>query len=314
MVFQGKFDVVGLGCCAVDTLCIYEGPIEEDQKKEVAGITRLGGGLVATGLVAVARLGGTARYIGKVGDDDHAQFVIREFKREGVDTNCIRIQPRMSVTRSMGLINPAKGFRTLFYCVDDAPLLEPGEVVRDEVLAGKVLFVDGFQVKAAIQAARYAREERRPVLMDAELTAPENDELADVATHVIASLGFARSRVGKCEPAEAARRLFRQFSAHDPDKVVAVTAGAKGSYFVTQDGEFHQPAFQVPVVDTTGCGDVFHGAFAYGIAKGMDLRKTAEFASAVAALKCRKLGGRAGIPSLAETERFIASRRPRRAQ
>jgi sugar/nucleoside kinase (ribokinase family) len=314
MAFLGRFDVVGLGCCAVDTLCIYEGPIEEDQKVQVTGITRQGGGLVATGLVTVARLGGTARYIGKVGDDDHGQFVIREFKREGVDTDCVRVVPRMSVTRAIGLINPSKGFRTLFYCADDAPRLQPRDLNRDEVLAGKVLFLDGFQVKAAIQAARWAREAGRPVLMDAEMTAPGNDELADAATHVIASLGFARSRVGDCAPAEAARRLFKRLSAHDPDKVVAVTAGSKGSHFLTRGEEFHRPAFQVPVVDTTGCGDVFHGAFAYGLAKGMELRRTAEFASAVAALKCRKLGGRAGIPSLVETEKFIAAHRPKRAQ
>jgi ribokinase len=231
-----------------------------------------------------------------------------------VDTNCVRIMPRMSVIRAIGLINPSKGSRTLFYCTDDAPLLEPGEMDRDEVLAGKVIFVDGFQLKAAIQAAWWGREARRPILMDAELADAGNDELADVATHVIASLSFARSRVGDCEPAEATRRLFKKLSAHDPDKVVAVTAGSKGSCFVTRSEEFHQPAFQVPVVDTTGCGDVFHGAFAFALAKGMELRKTAEFASAVAALKCRKLGGRAGIPSLAETERFLASNRPKRAQ
>jgi sugar/nucleoside kinase (ribokinase family) len=314
MTFRGKFDVVGVGCCAVDTLGIYEGPIEEDQKMRVAGTTRQGGGLVATGLVAVARLGGTARYIGKVGDDDHAQFIIREFKREGVDTDCIRIMPRMSAIRTIGVINPAKGFRTLFYCLDDAPLLEPGEMARDEVLAGKVIFVDGFQLKAAVQAARWGREAGRPILMDAELTDSGNDEMADLATHVIASHGFAKSRVGDCEPAEAARRLFKKLSAHDPEKVVAVTAGSKGSCFVTRGAEFHQPAFQVPIVDTTGCGDVFHGAFAYGMAKGMDLRKTAEFAAAVAALKCRKLGGRAGIPSLAETEKFLAANRPKRGR
>ena len=307
MTFQGKFDVVGVGCCAVDTLAIYEGPIEEDQKAQVHGTTRQGGGLVATGLVAVARLGGTARYVGKIGDDDHAQFIIREFKREGVDTNCVRIVPRMSAIRTIGVINPAKGFRTLFYCLDDAPIVEPDEMDRDEVLAGKIIFVDGFQLKAAIQAARWGREAGRLVLMDAERTEPDNDEMAALSTHVVASLRFAQSRVGGCEAPEAARRLFKKLAAQDAGKVVGVTAGSNGSYFVSREGEFHQPAFQVPIVDTTGCGDVFHGAFAYGLAKGMELRKIAEFASAVAALKCRKLGGRAGIPSLAETQEFLAA-------
>ena len=303
---ETSFDVVGVGCCAVDTLGIYEGSIEEDQKAQVYQTTRQGGGLVATGLVAVARLGGKARFIGKVGDDDPAQFIVREFEAEGVDTSCLRILPGASAIRTIGLVNPAKGHRTMFYCLDDAPVVGPDDLAQEDVLAGKVLFVDGFQVKAAIHAARWAREAGRTILMDAELTEPENDELADLSTHVIASLRFAQSRVGECDAAEAARRLHEKLAAKDLGKVVGVTSGVHGSDFVTAEGEFHQPSFKVPVVDTTGCGDVFHGAFAYGLSQDWDLRRIARFAAAVAALKTRKLGGRAGIPSLEETEAFLA--------
>jgi len=89
---------------------------------------------------------------------------------------------------------------------------------------------------------------------------------------------------------------------------VGVTSGANGSYFVWAGGEFHQPAFKPPViVDTTGCGDVFHGAFAFGLSQGWELPRIAQLAAAVAALKCRKLGGRAGIPNMEETKKFIAS-------
>src|SRR3989304_1216079 len=105
MAKKYRFDVVGVGCVAVDTLAIYEGPIEEDQKMQVAQMRRQGGGLVGTGLVAVARLGGKARYVGKIGDDDSAQFIVNEFKREGVDTRCIRIVPGASAIRSIGVIN-----------------------------------------------------------------------------------------------------------------------------------------------------------------------------------------------------------------
>ena len=300
------FDVVGIGCCAADTLGIYEGPIEEDRKVQVYQTTRQGGGLVATGLVCVARLGGTARFIGKVGDDDDAQFIVREFEAEGVDTSRILIAPGASAIRTMGLINPSKGHRTLFYCLDDAPAIDPAEMSRRDVLAGKVIFVDGFQRDAAIQAARWASEAGRTVLMDAELTDPENDTLADLATHVVASLEFAQSRVGNCEFREAARRLHRKLAEKDSEKVIGVTAGPEGSHFVSRDGEFHQPAFNVPVVDTTGCGDVFHGALAFGLSRDWELRRIAEFASAVAALKTRKLGGRAGIPSFEETEQFLS--------
>jgi len=303
-----QFDVVGVGCAAVDTLAIYEGPIHEDEKMQVYQTTRQGGGLVATGLVAVARLGGTARFVGKLGDDDHARFIVREFEREGIDTRCIRIVPGASAIRTIGVINPSKGHRTLFYCLDDAPVLDPSEMQKDEILAGRVIFVDGFVVHAAIQAARWGREAGRQVIMDAELTEPENDVLADLATHVVASLRFARSRVGECDFQEAARRLYERLALNDHDKVVGVTAGPQGSYFVSKEGEFHQPAFRVPVVDTTGCGDVFHGAFAFGLSQGWPLHRIAEFGAAVAALKCRKLGGRAGIPSYEETAAFLRER------
>jgi len=300
-----EFDIVGIGCCAVDTLGIYEGSIEEDQKMQAHQITRQGGGLVATGLVAAARLGAGTRYVGKLGDDDAARFAVREFETESVDTSCIRIVSGASVVRSICIVNPSKGHRTIFYCLDGAPSVDPAEMNRDDVLAGKVVFVDGFQLKAAIHAARWGREAGRIVLMDAELTEPENDTLAELATHVVASLRFAESRVGACDFQEAARRLHKQCAAKDPDKVVGVTAGARGAYFVSSESEFHQPSFAVKVVDTTGCGDVFHGAFAFGLARDWDLRRTAEFASAVAALKTRKLGGRAGIPSFEETEAFL---------
>ena len=303
---ETSFDVVGIGCCAVDTLGIYEGPIEEDQKAQVYQTSRQGGGLVATGLVAAARLGGRTRFIGKVGDDDAAQFIVRDFDAEGVDTSCIRILPGASVIRTIGLINPAKGHRTLFYCLDDAPVVEIEDLEQEDVLAGKALFVDGFQVKAAIHAARWAREAGRTILMDAELTEPENDELADLSTHVVASLRFAQSRVGECNGAEAARRLHEKLAEKDPAKVVGVTSGVEGSDFVSAEGAFHQPSFKVPVLDTTGCGDVFHGAIAFGLSQKWDQCRIVRFAAAVAALKTRKLGGRAGIPSLEETEAFLA--------
>jgi sugar/nucleoside kinase (ribokinase family) len=309
MARRQEFDVVGVGCVAVDVLAVFEGVIEEDQKMEVRQMTRQGGGLVGTGLTAVARLGGKARYVGRVGDDDDGQFVIKDFQREGVDTRCIEIVPGASVIRSIGVINPSKGFRTLYFCLQDAPEVKPSQLKRDDVLSGKVVFVDGFLLPAAIQAARWGREAGKTVLMDAEMTAPGNDELADLATHVVASLRFAQSRVGDCDAEEAAGRLFDKLAGKDPKKVVSVTAGVKGSYFVSAAGKFHQPAFKVPIVDTTGCGDVFHGSFALGLARGMDLPKIAEFASAGAALKCRKLGGRAGIPTQAEVDAFLAERR-----
>ena len=215
----------------------------------------------------------------------------------------------MSAISSMIVANPKTGARTIFYCLDRVPVVSPKELRRVDVLGGEALFVDGFQVKGAIHAAKWAREAGKKIVMDAELTDPENDELMDLSTHVVASHGFAKSRVGDAPPAEAAKKLYERLVKKDPAKVVGVTAGVEGSYFVSAEGEFHQPAFKVDVVDTTGCGDVFHGAFAFGLVQGWDLPKVVEFAAAVAALKTRKLGGRAGIPSREETEKFLAEQK-----
>lgn len=303
------FDVVGVGCCASDTLCVFEGDIEIDAKMQVHDITQQGGGLVATGLVAVSRLGGRGRFIGAIGDDSMSEFVRAAFVREGVDDAALRTVPGMSVICSFIAANPKTGARTIFYSLDRVPVLEPDDLSRDEVLSGRILYVDGFQVKGAIQAAKWAREAGRPIVMDAELTDPENDELMALATHVVASHAFAKSRVGDVGPAGAAAKLHERLAVSDPDKVVGVTAGSDGSHFVSRDGSFHQPAFQVAVVDTTGCGDVFHGAFVFGLVQGWPLPRIAEFASAVAALKTRKLGGRAGIPTRDEVEAFLRERK-----
>lgn len=302
------FDVVGVGCCAADTLCLYSGDIVIDTKMQVHDLVQQGGGLVATGLVAAARQGGKVRFMGRVGDDASSEFIRAEFKKEGVDVSALRTEPGMSAITSFVITNPDTGLRTIFYSLDRVPVLAREDIVRDEALSGKVLYCDGFQVQGSIQAAIYAREAGRPVVMDAELTDPENDELMDLSTHVVASHEFAMSRVGDLPPEESAKALYEKLAPKDPDKVVGVTCGDCGSYFFSKDGELHQPAFEVEVVDTTGCGDVFHGAFAYGLSQEWDLLRIVKFASAVAAIKTRRLGGRDGIPTRQETDAFLRER------
>jgi len=299
------FDAVGIGCCASDTLCVFEGDIEIDAKMQVHDITQQGGGLVATGLVAVTRLGGTACYLGKIGDDSISNFIRSEFIREGVDVGGLTTAPGMSAIYAFIAANPKTGARTIFYSLDRVPVVTGDDLRKVDVLSGKVLYVDGFQVKGAIHAARWARESGKPVVMDAEMTEPENDELMALSTHVVASHAFARTRAGEVSAEEAAQKLYDRLVAGDPGKVVGVTSGADGSYFVSHEGAFHQPAFKVDVVDTTGCGDVFHGAFVFGLAQEWPLPRIVEFAAVVAALKARKLGGRAGIPNRKEVEAFL---------
>lgn len=306
MAKKPAFDVVGVGCTTVDMVAVVDPFPQPDQKVMVKELTQQGGGLVSTGLVAVARLGGKARYLGKVGDSELSNVVRHEFEKEGVDISGLLTERGKSVLFSYVVATPSTGQRTIFVDMTHKPDYRSADLKKEEVLSGRFLFVDGFEVEPALQAAAWAAEAGRKVLIDAEFSFPRMDELVAASDYVVASIDWAESRTGRKEPRRAAAELYRQQRPLKKGKVVVVTAGIRGSFGVTEEGEFHQPAFVVEVVDTTGAGDVYHGAFLYALAQEWDLPRCAAFASAVAALKCRKLGGRAGIPTRAEVNRFLA--------
>ncbi|MDE2726457.1 MAG: PfkB family carbohydrate kinase, partial [Gemmatimonadota bacterium] len=128
-------------------------------------------------------------------------------------------------------------------------------------------------------------------------------ELLGMTDFLIASRVFAEALTGLADPAEAADSLAGYGS-----PVTVVTLGEEGSYTLAGDRTFHTPAFPVEVVDTTGAGDVYHGAFIFGLLQKWGLQKIAEFASAVAAMSCTRLGGRQGIPTLGEAMSFLRDR------
>ena len=155
-------------------------------------------------------------------------------------------------------------------------------------------------MEANLTAARWAREAGITVVLDADVVKPHIPELLELTDYIVASERFAREFTGETDVKRAAGRLLR-----DGVTAVVVTAGDQGSFCASREIEFHCPAFQVKVVDTTGAGDVFHGAFDFGLLRGWDLQRTIRFASAVAAMTCRHPGGRAGIPALGEALAFL---------
>ena len=302
------FDVVGVGYCAVDYLGIVPRFPEVDEKIFMEEFTRQGGGITATAMATVGRLGGQASYIGKVGDDDFGRFIIAELEKDGVHTDSMIIQPGASSQFSFVVVDKPSGKRTIFWTYSGIRF-EASELRREDVLAGKVVHVDAHHPSAAIQAASWANEAGIPVVMDAGSVREGSKELVERADCLIASSLFARQFIGEEDPEKAARMMFRQGSPElvEGRKISVVTMGEKGSVYVTEEGTFYQPAFEVEVVDTTGAGDVFHGAFSFGLSKDWPFPRIIEFASAVAALKCTKLGGRAGIPTLEQALAFLQS-------
>ena len=295
------FDVIGLGYSAVDYIGVVPRLPEIDTKLLLEEFSRQGGGPAATATVTAARLGAKTAFVGQIGSDDLGDFMLRELIREGVDTSRVVRCEGASSQFSFIMVERSSGKRTILWTRSSVPPLEPNQLDKDFITSCKVLHLDRHEIRAAIQAAKWVREAGGLVSMDAGTFV---DGVTDLMPHVdvlIASCSFAQDATGQSDPAECARRLLCE------RRIAGVTVGERGSWFATSDSaEFHVPAFEVDVVDTNGAGDVFHGAFAFGLARGWEAHRCARFASAAAALKCTKLGGRAGIPSRAEAEALLA--------
>ncbi len=306
---EKTYDVIGIGCCAFDIVAEVQRYPDPDEKVGVPGIRTQGGGLVATALVAVARLGGRCAYIGPLGDDYFAQFCVDDFEREGVDTHLIRRVPGSSVVTAIIVACPQAGSRMILATAADNPVAVASDVSEEAVRRARVLHVDNFQPAAALEGARIARSLGIPVTMDLEGAGRGVEDILAFGDYVIVPLAFARRRYAADAPADGARALYDEI-APQGGKAAVVTAGVGGSFAVWAGGSLRQPAYKAPVVDTTGCGDVVHGAFALGLARGWDLERIMPYASAVAALKCRELGGRAGIPTEDEVREFLSCAEP----
>ena len=309
MTVPKSYDVVGIGCCAFDIVAEVDRYPGADEKAAVRGLRFQGGGLVATALVAVARLGGRCAYLGPIGDDYFGQFCVDDFQKEGVDTRYVRRATGASVVVAIIVACPQAGTRMIVATAEHNPTAVPDEVPEEAVRRARVLHIDNFQPVAALAGARLARSLGISVTMDLEGVARDVEEFLRVGDYPIVPLAFVERRYDTDDPAEGARALFEEIASHD-GKAAVVTAGVQGSYAAWAGGFMHQPAYRAQVVDTTGCGDVFHGAFALGLARGWPVARIMPYASAVAALKCRKLGGRDGIPTDAEVQQFLSSAEP----
>jgi ribokinase len=259
--------------------------------------------LTATALVAAARLGARCAYAGVLGHDALSEYAIQRLARAGIELTHLKRSSNARPAYSTIIIDQARGTRNIFvdlqHVVGAAPDWPPAEVIQ----ACRVLFVDYLGVAGMLRAADIARATGIPIVADIEATAPEMSRLMDMADHLILSWDFARQTTGVSTPEEAARALWcagRQ--------VVVVTHGDRGCWYVAaaEPGRtVHQPAFRVEVADTTGCGDVFHGAYAAALARGMPVDQRVRLASAAAALKATRAGGQAGAPTLAEVDDFL---------
>jgi len=296
-------DVVGLGSNALDLLGVIDGHPEPDTKSPLREFEVQGGGMIATAMVACARLGLRARYIGKFGDDYWARLSRRLLARDGVDVRWA-LRAHGSVGHvSMMLIDASTGLRTGFFRRPPAYAIRPEELDRAVMTSGRLLHVDGVDPEAAATAVRWAREAGIRVTMDGERVVEGIDAVWRGVDLLVCNPRFLAQVTGR----DGLEDGLRALTARGPARV-AVTLGAEGALGLEAGQVVRAPGFPVPVIDTNGAGDVFHGACAVGELRDWPLERTLTFASAVAAMKCRALGGRRGIPRLHEIADFLVAR------
>jgi len=297
-------DVIGIGYSVVDYIGLVPRiPPFDDDTVTMLDFTESGGGQVATALVTLARLGATVGYVGILGDDPHGHLMRGEFIREGVDVTRLILEPGGRSHVSIILVEQGSAKRSIMTYRGTCGPLELTEADLDYVRSAKYLHLDGLHAPSALLAAQEARQEGVKVCLDINRVRPEARELVDLSDILIVPAAFAVAFTEENDLWAAGEYLL----ACQPATVV-ITRGVKGCLCLTEDEQCEQPALPVRAVDTTGAGDVFHGAFLFGFLQDWSLKATARFASAVAALKCRKLGGRSSIPDRSEVEAFLGCR------
>lgn len=300
-------NVVGLGQCALDYLFVVDSFPLSDTKKEVLEWTISGGGPVATALVSLSRLGANCSFHGIVGDDESGKKIEDSLKMENVNVQGLLKRPNSNSQVAFIVVEKKSGKRTIFWRRPSGEPLKPEEIHGNFLDNADFLLLDGLMVEASIYAAKKAREKNIPVMLDAGRVREGVVELASMCDYVVASEEFGEElikeynhSVSSFNPEEALLSM-KSFGV----KTCTITLGDKGSLTHTGDEMFHIPAFKVDAVDTTGAGDVFHGGYIYGLMQKWDMKDVVRFATVFASLKCRKLGGRVGIPSLEEIEAFL---------
>jgi sugar/nucleoside kinase (ribokinase family) len=288
-----KFDVIATGGAAWDFIGIVNNYPAPGEKAEISFIEEQGGGQAGTAIVTAARLGGTCAITGVTGDDEYGQKIKQSFIEEGVDVSHLFIDK--GATSHIAFCFTHGGERTIFYNRGNKRLLSVEDIDGDFIKNCSCLLTDVHHSKASLESVKIARKENIPVVTDIERYSPENDEIFSLATHNIIPSRYLLSFTGEKTLQKAVNLWQEKF----PSSILVITLGEEGSLAYNGEKIIRQKACKVsPSVDTTGAGDVFHGAFAYGITLGYSLEKNLEFASLIAGYKCKMPGGRRGIPTV----------------
>jgi sulfofructose kinase len=297
-----KLQVVGIGTAALDYLGMVDKMPQFNDLEAVYPQRWMitGGGPVATALVTLARLGVATGYIGMLGDDMVGHSIRGYLMREGVDISRVIHNPEVRSPTAVVLVETGTGKRAFLSFRDDMLVFPLTEFDYDLIRSARFLHLDGRHYDLAVPAAQEAKNAGVQICLDAYRLDQQTLKWVNLTDVLIAAETFPTKYTGERDLFKASNMILKQ-----GPKIVVTTLSERGCIVVTGNNQMHIPGFNVEVVDTTGAGDVFHGAFLYGLLQDWDIHRIARFANAAGALKCQRFAGWAGIPTLAEVEKLL---------
>lgn len=302
-----QYDVVGVGLNATDTMILIPHFPAYGGKVPFIGEVMSPGGQVATAVVCCAKLGLRTKYIGTIGDDERGRIQWESLQGTGVNLDHVQRRENTPNQSAYILIDQTTGERTVFWSRPEGLRIDPDEITPEQIACAGLLHIDGHDTPAVAHAARIARQHGIPVTVDVDTIYKGFEDVLPNVDYLITSSEFPERWTGESDPCKALALLQETYGM----RVAAMTLGAHGA-LARVGGRFcYSPAFVVNCLDTTGAGDVFHGAFCYSVVKGFSIGETLEFSNAMAALNCTALGARGRIAA-EEQARALISRGERR--
>lgn len=299
-------DILCVGHAAYDLIFSMDHYPTENTKLPVDSVVECGGGPAANAAYLLAQWGVPTGLAALVGDDPYGHAIVAEMRKIGADTSLLEVRQGFATSLSAILVNVQGGSRTIVNRTikGDHVRLDPEKL---SAAKPRVMLFDGHAVQAALDAIK--RYPDAKTVIDAGSLYEGTIALVDKVDYIVASEGFAKQITGAttCDTPEGQREAIAAIQkAARPGATVVVTLGERGLFYGVEGGVRHMPAFKVKAVDTTAAGDIFHGAFAYGMLQGMSLEENLQFSSRTAAISVTRPGGRTSIPAVTEVGQAIA--------
>jgi sulfofructose kinase len=299
------FDAVGFGLNAVDHLIVVPAYPAFDTKVRFTDYQKSAGGQTASAMVALQRLGLRTAYAGRFGSDDNGRFGRQSLEREGVNLDYVETIAGANNQLAFIIIDARSGERTIVWDRDERLAYAADEAPIELATRGRVLHIDAHDPPACAVMACAAHSVGAIVTADIDNIYQGLPELLPLIDVLITSAEFPHRLTGISDEHASLIELKARYGC----AIVGVTLGARGALIYCDEKFIESPAFAVPggCRDTTGAGDAFHAGFIYGMLRSEDLEICIRLGNAVAALKCRSLGGRKALPTADELKKFVFS-------